>query len=157
VSVEVYIFVLILLILSFLLSRWLVRTKLRSTRRINLIAGLGAIFIAPAVYVFGAFVFFLFFFNSCERSRGFDRESWRVHQESRFEMREDIIESRMLIGLSDQEVQNMLGKPISENDDRQVYDMGISSGGGFGVIYHDLEVNFAADSVQSVNYLRVED
>ncbi len=157
-SIEVFVIIGLLTIPAFLVSRIFLKKRLANQKDLNLWAVLGALFIAPTVYVLAALVFFLIFFTECERSRSFNRELWFAEPEGRYEMQEDIIDSKMLIGLDKVLLTKQLGEPNwAKSDSVWEFDMGMSSAGGFGVVYHTLLVRFKGDTVANVEYVRITD
>lgn len=157
-SIEVYFILLLLLIPAYYLARVFMLKTLRLKSRVNIYAAAGALFIAPALYIIFALVFFSIFFSQCNHQRAFNAENWKKDTEGRFEMQADLIGSKQLIGLHQAAVENLLGEPTEHSSPSiWAYDMGMSSGGGFGVVYHTLELHFRGDTVAEAIYIRFED
>ncbi|QNH60733.1 hypothetical protein [Hymenobacter sediminicola] len=84
-----------------LLKRWFPKTVTR-----NVVATVGTLVTAPILYT--VMITLWFVWASYYPKRDFDRERWRSSIETRYEMSDDIIESKMLIGKSKAEVRQLL-------------------------------------------------
>ena len=91
---------------------------------------MGTLIIAPVLYLILVIVFFSYLFY--EPQYDFDREKWFADKHSRFEMRDDIVDSEILKGKSKTEIIEFIGIPeFGDSTNIWTYDLGMS-GAGFG-------------------------
>lgn len=77
----------------------------------------------PIIYM--AIILSLIIGISYYPDRDFDKEQWFNNKEKRYELSHDIIESKMLIGKSKNEVQQILGNEYSsDGEDHWMYELG---------------------------------
>jgi len=95
-------------------------------------------------------------------SKDFMQQEWLSNKDERFQMADDIIESKMLIGKDTSQVKLILGNvDWSKNNWRTdsintwTYDMGM--GGGFGLMFNHLCVKFEKGTVISVEHIKMAD
>ena len=154
-SSEVPIIILIIAVPTFLILRWILKRFIQNKKTRNWTSIAGTIIIAPILYLVLVFSFFSYLFY--EPQYDFDREKWFADKHSRFEMRDDIVESRILKGKSKSEIIELIGKPVS-NDSTELwtYDLGMS-GAGLGWQFNYLELTFENEQVSSVKKLEIID
>ncbi len=154
-SPEVPIIILIIAVPTFLILRWILKRFIQNKKTRNWTSIAGTIIIAPILYLVLVFSFFSYLFY--EPQYDFDREKWFADKHSRFEMRDDIVESRILKGKSKSEIIELIGKPVS-NDSTELwtYDLGMS-GAGLGWQFNYLELTFENEQVSSVKKLEIID
>ena len=154
-SPEVPIIILIIAVPTFLILRWILKRFIQNKKTRNWTSIAGTIIIAPILYLVLVFSFFSYLFY--EPQYDFDREKWFSDKHSRFEMRDDIVESRILKGKSKSEIIELIGKPVS-NDSTELwtYDLGMS-GAGLGWQFNYLELTFENEQVSSVKKLEIID
>jgi len=154
-SPEVQIIILIIAVPTFLILRWILKRFIQNKKTRNWTSIAGTIIIAPILYLVLVFYFFSYLFY--EPQYDFDREKWFSDKHSRFEMRDDIVESRILKGKSKSEIIELIGKPVS-NDSTELwtYDLGMS-GAGLGWQFNYLELTFENEQVSSVKKLEIID
>ena len=154
-SPEVQIIILIIAVPTFLILRWILKRFIQNKKTRNWTSIAGTIIIAPILYLVLVFSFFSYLFY--EPQYDFDREKWFSDKHSRFEMRDDIVESRILKGKSKSEIIELIGKPVS-NDSTELwtYDLGMS-GAGLGWQFNYLELTFENEQVSSVKKLEIID
>lgn len=113
-----------LLIIAFLFWRWLLKKFIKSDVKRKVFTWLATLLSTPLIYV--ASIFILISIISYYPSRDFDKERWHTDKEKRYELSEDLIESQMLIGLTKEEVSNVLGAEHdgSEETDYWTYYLG---------------------------------
>ena len=72
-------------------------------------------------------------------------------------MGDDIVKSKILLGKDTNQVKQLLGKPTWQDSINisWTYDMGF--GGGFGFLFHNLEINFDKNKVAKVDHIRIKD
>lgn len=147
-SPEVPIIILIIAIPTFFLLRRILKRFIKNSKTRNLNSIAGTIIVAPILYLILIFAFFSYLFY--EPQYDFDKEKWFADKNSRFEMRDDIVESGMLKGKNKSEIIQIIGKPES-NDSTEwwKYDLGMS-GAGFGWQFNYLELQFENGKVSNV-------
>jgi cbb3-type cytochrome oxidase subunit 3 len=113
-------------------------------------------------------VFFLLLFIICwvvyifslfhEPNKKFDKSKWLTEQAKRYEMANDIIESRILIGKDSNQIKQLIGEPDSrlKNSSEYYYNMGMGAG-GLGFKLHSLLLKFKNGQVDSVFHGEVLD
>ncbi len=122
-SIEVYFILIILGIPTFFFWRWLFKKYIRvdSTRKISI--WIATIILTPLIYV--GIVMFIIFCISYYPSHGFDRQKWLTDKEKRYELSEDLIKSKILIGKSKAEVRQLLGDETDNQDKFDIWDFGL--------------------------------
>jgi hypothetical protein len=154
-SPEVPIIILLIAVPTFLILRWILKRFIQNKKARNWTSIAGTIIIAPVLYLVLVFSFFSYLFY--EPQYDFDREKWFADKHSRFEMRDDILESGILKGKSKSKIIELIGKPVS-NDSTELwtYDLGMS-GAGLGWQFNYLELTFENEQVSSVKKLEIID
>jgi len=154
-SPEVPIIILIIAIPTFFVLRWILKRFIKNSKTRNLTSIAGTIIVAPILYLILIFAFFSYLFY--EPQYDFDKEKWFADKNSRFEMRDDIVESGMLKGKNKSEIIVIIGKPES-NDLTELwkYDLGMS-GAGFGWQFNYLELQFENGKVSDVKKIEIID
>jgi glucan phosphoethanolaminetransferase (alkaline phosphatase superfamily) len=107
VSIEVYFFILILAIPIFFFWRWIFRKYLADKKKQNVATWTATIIITPLIYI--GIIMLWVFSISYYPSNEFDRQKWLTNKEKRYELSEEIINSKMLIGKTKAEVKQFLG------------------------------------------------
>ncbi|KQS93690.1 hypothetical protein [Chryseobacterium sp. Leaf394] len=133
---------------------------LKKRKKKFLISGIVTVVLSPLIYF--AFVFYLIFTMSREKSRDFDENEWKAATEaegkySKYEMMDDLISRRLLSDKDSIEVKRILGNPEfrdHENNFWQYYG-GLSN--GFGFVDHLLIVNFEDNKVSKLEHKRIKD
>lgn len=147
ISLEVYIILAIIGIISFWIFYRILEKRQIIGRRKVLYSAILALTVSPAIYIIGAFLFFWIYFFPPEFQEDFDEKKWHALKELRFEMRDDIIESKLLTSETKLEVVELLGKPeYGYTTNLWKYDLG-TSGAGFGWQFNYLEIVFKEDTV----------
>lgn len=155
-SIEVYIINLVIGIVTFFILRWTLKKFVKADKvRIGL-TWIGTAILTPIIYVGLITVFFSILFY--EPTRDFDREKWLADKEGRYEMRDDIVESKILNGKSKKEVIDLIGLPDFGTDTTKIwnYDLG-TSGAGLGWQFNTLLVTFDNDRVVKVEKQEIVD
>ena len=112
-------------------------------------------------YVF--YVVVLIYFLTKEKSRDFDKKDWILLNEDiekrlhRYEMIDDLIDSRVLIDKDSIQVKELLGKPNYKNTNENVWTYEAGTGGGFGFVDHFLEIYYKKNKVQKIEHKRIQD
>jgi len=154
-SPEVLIIILIIPIPTFFVLRWILKKFIKDKKTRNWTSIIGTIIIAPILY-FGL-VTALFNYLFYEPQYDFDREKWFADKHSRFEMRDDIVDSEILKGKSKPEIVEFIGDPeFNDSTDVWTYVLGIS-GAGFGWQFNSLELTFEKGKVSGVKKIKIID
>ena len=110
------------------------------------------IFIGLIISIMFGIIFYVFsvagliYFLTKEKSRDFDKKDWILLNEDiekrlhRYEMIDDLIDSRVLIDKDSIQVKELLGKPNYKNTNENVWTYEAGTGGGFGFVDHFLEI-----------------
>jgi amino acid transporter len=123
VSIEVYFIILILAIPTFFIWRWIFRKYIDDKKKQNIATWIATIIATPVIYV--GLVMLWIFCISYYPSKDFDKQKWLTDKEKRYELSEEIIESKMLIGKTKAEVRQILGEEENlENNDLWNYYLG---------------------------------
>lgn len=118
ISLYVYLFFGILLVPSYYFWRWVVR-KLRNGKDSKLWAFLATAIVTPMLYAIGVYVWIMVV--SYYPSHDFDAAKWAVDKEKRYEYTNDIINSRLLIGKTKEEVVSLLGNETHDTSNNIWY------------------------------------
>lgn len=97
---------------AFFFWRWLIGKRIEKPAIKNVYAILATIFATPVLYVI--LVLAWFFAASYYPKQEFDKRQWHAKIENRYEMSGDIIESKILIGKTKNEVRQLLGSEGAE-------------------------------------------
>ena len=103
--------------------------------------------------IISIWIFYIF----SETERKFNNEDWFNKIDSRFEMGDDIVKKKILIGKDSLDVKKILGEPNWRQEPKKewIYDM--STGGGLGFQFHNLILQFNENKVISVFHKRIQD
>ncbi len=152
---EVYFILLVLAAPIYFLSNWFFRNRIsnKNIRRFAIWAS--TILLAPLAYLLLISVWIYYMFS--ETKRKFNNEEWFKNKDIRFEMGDDIVKKKILIGKDSSEIKIILGDPNwrEETQKEWIYDMGI--GGGLGFQFHSLILQFDQSKVISVIHKRIND
>ncbi|WP_179377379.1 hypothetical protein [Winogradskyella wichelsiae] len=154
-SPEVPIIVILIGIPIFFILRWILKRFIKNKKTRNWISILGTIIIAPILYIGLVMAFFSYLFY--EPQYDFKKERWFADKNARFEMRDDLVNSGILIGKSKSEIIDLIGKSES-NDSTEIwtYDLGMS-GAGFGWQFNSLQLTFENGKVTDVKKYEIVD
>ena len=140
-SPEVPIIILILAIPIYFICKWIIKRLNFGTKKSRrLIAVIPTLILSPIVYV-GIILLWIFSISYYSTS-DFDQKEWNSNIEERYKMSEDIIESKMLIGKTKNEIIESLGEGYSSNSGKSLtYELGMVPG-LFNIDPDYLEINF---------------
>lgn len=152
---EVYLINLVIAIPTFFIIRWLIRRITKEKTLGILIPWIGTLFLTPLIYV--CFVIMIFYVITYEPSRNFNKERWFSDTEKRYEMRDDIVKSKILLGKTKSEIIELIGRP-GKGDSTNVwnYDLGMS-GNGFGWQFNNIELTFIDNIVSDIKKIEIKD
>jgi hypothetical protein len=149
------IIVLIIAIPTFLVLRWILKRFIKNKKTLKWTVIVSTIIISPIIYYVLIIMFFSLLFY--EPQYDFDRERWLADSEARHEMRDNLVESEILINKSKSEVIHLIGEPKSKDStDLWIYDLGMS-GAGFGWQFNYLELTFENGIVSDVKKIEIVD
>ena len=127
-SPEVPLIILLLSIPTYFLCKW-VMNKLNIGKEQNrrLLALIPTVVLSPLIYLTLIMIWIMSI--SYYPSYEFDSAKWSANVEERYQMSEDIIESMMLIGKTQNDVIELLGTEFHEdNDSRMIFELGFVPG-----------------------------
>lgn len=127
-SIEVPIIVLILAFpIYFLSKRILKKWNFGNEKNRKYLAIIPSIVLSPIVYI--GLIYLWIFSISYYPTNDFDKQTWESIPEERYKMSEDIIESKMLIGKTKQEIVELLGNDFySYSENHIAYGLGFVPG-----------------------------
>ncbi len=142
----------VLVFAAFFLWRWLFRKFIPIPKRRKIITWtVTALSIPP---LFFAAVALYFVCASWYPDRAFNKAIWN-YGEKRYEVSEDIIESKLLIGKTKAEVRELLGQTDEPDaEDTWYYYLGYPPGQLFGIDPDALSVMFKLGKVTEVNHIK---
>lgn len=127
-SPEVPIIILILAIPTYFICKWIMkRLKVGTEKNRKFTALIPTVIFSPVIYV--GLVMIWIFSVSYYPTNDFDKSEWNSNIEERYKMSEDIIDSKMLIGKTQEEVIQTLGANFSSNNENRItYELGFVPG-----------------------------
>ncbi len=129
VSIEVYFILLLLGVPTFLIWRWFLKKFIKVDRTRKIATWTVTLVTTPLIYVGLIILLFNSMFISFYPTHDFDKEKWFADKEKRYELSEDIIDSKMLIGKTKAEVRQMLGdERTSDQSNYWEYYLGFKPG-----------------------------
>jgi len=142
---------------TFFILRWILKRYFKNSRKRVIATCIGTIVLTPLLYIGAIYIFFSILFH--EPKRKFDKFSWNSDKTHRFQMADNIIKSKLLIGKDSTQVKALLGDtPVKYNNPTQhwSYDMG-NGGGGLGFLFHNLSIKFKENKVTHVEHHQIAD
>lgn len=154
-SIEVYVINLLIGVAVFFFFRWLLGKFIADEKRRKRAVWAATIIATPLIYV-GLILAMLASWSHVPK-RDFSQEKWFSDKQSRHEMKENLMKSRLLEGKTKEEVVNILGGPTwGDTTNVWRYDMGTSSA-GFGWKFHTLNITFENGQAARVEQYEVVD
>jgi hypothetical protein len=147
---EVPLIILILGIPIYLLSKWILnKLNIGNAKSRKFIAIIPTVFLSPIAY--SGIIMIWIYSISYHPSNEFNKIEWKSNIEERYKMSEDLIESKILIGKTKEEVIELLGNDYSTNGENCIsYYLGFVP--GFANIDPDvLDINFENGKAISVS------
>ncbi|MCC1485587.1 hypothetical protein J1C55_13360 [Winogradskyella sp. E313] len=125
---EVPFIILILAIPTYFLCKWILKKlNLGNEKNRKFVALIPTIFFSPIIYI--GIIYLWIFSASYYPSSDFDKQKWETNVEERYRMSEDIIESKILIGKTKEEITKLLGQDFySYNENHIAYELGFVPG-----------------------------
>lgn len=118
-KIEVFVLLAILGAIVFYISDFFIRKFIVNKSKQSLVAWIITIIALPLMYIYWISCIAYYPTNS------FDKNKWRNETEKRYELSDDIIKSKMLIGKTGEEVKQILGfADYMENGDFAMYYLG---------------------------------
>ena len=156
VTTENLLFHIILAIPVFFIILWLTGKFIKSKQYKYITAGIITILLTPILYIGAVTIFFSILFH--EPTRKFDKNIWLSNTTKRFQMSDNIIDSKLLIEKDTNQIKQILGDPTWRNDslNKWTYNMG-SGGGGLGFLFHSLNVSFLNGKATKVEHFEIKD
>jgi hypothetical protein len=147
---EVPIIVLILAIPTYFISKWLMaRLNIGKEKNRKFLAILPTVILSPIIYV-GVIMIWISSI-SYHAPVDFNKNEWNSNVEERFKMSEDIIDSELLIGKTQEEAIQLLGKDfITVTRNEIIYGLGVAPG-LFNIDPDYLSIKFENGTVVNVN------
>jgi hypothetical protein len=152
-SIEVYFIIIILGIPTYFFWRWLLKKFIKPDNKRKILTWIATIILTPLIYV--GIVMLIFFSISYYPSNGFDKQKWDTDKDKRYELSEDIIKSKLLIGKSKSEVKQLLGDDSGNEEKFNVwyFDLGYKPE-LFNIDPSSLKVTFVNNKVIKVEQQR---
>ena len=148
-------FLLVIIILLYLIINWIVGKFIKKGISKTIITTVSSIILTPIVYSLFVAIFLSFIFYEYHPELKFNSIEWSENKKDRHHMRKDLIESKLLIGKTKNEIVEILGKPAN-NSKIEIdtlknwnYSMGIE-GHGMGWKFHNLDLYFKNEKIDSV-------
>jgi hypothetical protein len=148
ISIDVYFILIVISIPTYYICRWLLKKCIQVDKTRKIATWTTTLIATPIVY-FGLVLLWLISISYYPTS-DFDKQKWFANKESRYEISEDIIESKMLIGKTKLEVRELLGdEGNKEESDHWDYYLGFRP--GFAIMDPDiLDIEFKDGKVFKV-------
>lgn len=149
VSIEVYFIILLLAGGSFFFWNWILKKFIKEKRTRKIATWLTTIIAAPILYIIIFWVIICYI--SYYPSKDFNQQQWMINKEKRYELSQNIIDSKILIGKSKGEIRQMLGDEGNpENSNYWGYDLGVRPQ-LLGIDPDILNIEFKNDKVIAVS------
>lgn len=152
IGIEVYFILLILGTPVYFILRKIFRRFIKDDKQRGAVLWTSTILLTPVLYV--SLILLFFSIISYYPKNSFNKKEWLDNKEERYKLSDDIIDSKMLIGKTKNEVRKLLGDGGNkESSDEWYYDLGFRP--EFANIDPDsLEIDFKNDRVISVTQHR---
>ena len=147
ISIEVYFFLIIISLPVFFFWKWLFKKLIPAFRTRIILTWITTIVITPIIYV--GIVFLVFFIIESYPKNDFDRKLWLSDKDERYELTDDIINKKTLIGKSKDQVLEILGDENNSNTDNWSYYIGFKPEIG-NIDPNSLRIDFKNNRVVNV-------
>ncbi len=147
--------ILIIGIPTYFLLHWILKKFIIDSRTLKVSSIIGTLILAPILY-FG-FIFLFVSYLLYEPQYDFDKEKWFADKNTRYEMRDDLVDSGILNGKTKREIIELIGKSESaDSTDIWTYNLGMS-GAGLGWQFNRLELTFEDGKISDVKKIEIVD
>lgn len=155
-STENLLYHIILAIPCFFFILWLTGKFIKSKQYKYITAGILTILVTPILYIGVIAIFFSILFH--EPTKKFNKSIWLSDPASRYQMSDNIIDSKLLIEKDTNQIKQMLGNPTtrSVSSNSWTYDMGMG-GGGLGFLFHSLNITLVNGKATKVEHSEIKD
>ena len=149
-SPEVPIIIVILAIPTYFLCKWVLKKlKLGNDKNRKFLALIPTVILSPIIYI--VLIMIWIFSISYYPSSDFDQNDWNSNVQERYKMSSDIINSKLLIGKTREEVIQILGNDFSSDDETElIYELGFVPS-LFNIDPDYLEINLENGIVKGVH------
>jgi hypothetical protein len=146
IGLDVYLIIIILWIPIFFIWQWLFKKPIVSKRKRVVATWLVTMFSTPLAYVIIILIWFLA--GIYYPNHNFNKADWINNKGERYELSDDIINSKMLIGKTKVNVEKLLGDEGNKEDsDDWFYDLGFTPG---SIDPDSMEIEFKSGNVENV-------
>ncbi|OCX51155.1 hypothetical protein BEL04_20825 [Mucilaginibacter sp. PPCGB 2223] len=119
IGYEVYIICVLLGIPVFFLSKYISKKLIKEKKNQMIGTWLATIILTPIIYC--SIVLFFVFCVEYYPNNDFDKDKWKADKEKRYELTKDLIGSKLLIGMTKDQVRATLGDEENINDNNDWY------------------------------------
>jgi hypothetical protein len=153
---QVFIIHLFISIPTYIVLYLIFQKRIADKLKRNIITVFSTIVLTPFIYTWLIITFFSLLFY--EPKMKFDQTIWEENKNERYQMGEDLVKSKILIGKDTSDVKLLLGQPTWKDSLNRswTYDMGTGSS-GFSLIFHSLTLNFNKSQVMQVEHSETKD
>jgi hypothetical protein len=146
IGLDAYLIIIVLGIPLFFIWREVFKKKIVSKRKRVIVTWLMTVFSTPLVYTVIILIWFLA--GNYYPNHNFEKACWINNKDDRYELCDDIIGSKILIGKTKAAVKNLLGDESNKEDsDDWFYDLGFTPG---SIDPDSMEIKFKSEKVESV-------
>ena len=154
-NLEVPIIILIISIPTFFFLRFILKKFIKNERVKIWISVIGSLIIGTTLYV--GLISLLFSYLFYEPQYDFDKEKWFADKNTRYEMRDDLVDSGILNGKTKREIIEIIGKSESaDSTNIWTYNLGMS-GAGLGWQFNSLQLTFEDGKISEVKKIEIVD
>jgi hypothetical protein len=149
ISIEVYFILILLGIPTFFFWRWLFKKYIQADKTRKIAVWVATIILTPVIYI--SIVMLYVFSVSYYPTHDFDKRRWLTDEDNRYELSDDLIKSKMLIGKTKNEVRLLLGNETENQDSVNTWYYGLGYRPGlFNIDPSYLEIEFQNNKVLDV-------
>ena len=146
IGLDAYLIIIIVGIPIFFIWRWIFKKVIASKRKRVIVTWLVTMFSTPLAYAIIILIWFLA--GSYYPNHDFNKADWINNKDERYELSDDIVDSKILIGKTKADVKKLLGDEDNKEDsDDWFYDLGFTPG---SIDPDSMEIEFRSGKVESV-------
>jgi|SRR5579875_3602947 len=155
-GITVYLVSILTVLAAFYLWRWIFKRYIAAGNIKKMAGWMASLFAVPLIYL-GLTILFLFVLPYGS-SKSFDKKQWQADEHKRYQMADDLVKSKILIGKDAQTVKQLLGEATWKDkpSEEWTYDMGMGHG-GLGFEFHNLIVKFNRGRVTAVSHEKISE